>query len=352
MGSIKINVRDLETANFDKFCAITLEVVYGLARDPSEVEFVRSGGEDLDIEGHEDDRDYWKRGLDSTTEALAIRLGLGKPNLSADKIVESDIPGLAPLCRALSRHHGKTGKPGGYLHVVGTIPMLARNLALLPLQAPEIARRIVMAIASALAAPQPIDRLNRTVADDVDGFWTRANRQLSEAELQVSKLSNEVAAALASGSDAHGASRFALALAPDEKPKAEGILVRTANPNLMKHLWASLKPYHGLRVATAVVANPETGRVAVLTAGHEKLDILPVVAELKRRFPGIDLEANVQRGSFIWDPRSSKAKGPDAATVAAVLGECLAIPATPAPAPAKSGGTLKASLGDKLKHLR
>jgi len=341
MGT-KINVRDWESVNFDKLCAIAVEIVHVLGLDPKDIEFVRNGGEDLDIEGDPADREYWKRGGRSMTELLAIRHGLGKPDLDGLKLLESGIPGLVPLCQALAQNHGKVqGKGGGQLYQKGTIPMIARNLAMLPEQAPVAARRIVAAVAKALKTGKPVSSLVETVAYDAERCWSAINEDLAKAEYKVYEEANLIAASLASRSERADTRRFPLATSPD----AEGLEVRTVNPNLMKHLWAALKNIEALRIAAAVVVNPETGRIAVLTSQQEKADVRPVLGALAKRFPGAEFDANFDRGSLVWDPRFSKKPGPDAeAVVEAVSGQLLVRPPITVQPP-----SFKMTLGDRLR---
>lgn len=359
----KIRVHDLESLNIDKFCAIALEIEYVHGLKPEDIEFVRSGDHDLDVEGDLADREYWKCDGRSMTEMLAIRHKLGTSNLLVNNLIASDIVGLVALCESLAKNHGKTGKGGGQLYKKGTIPMMARNLAVLPAQAMEIAHQIVIAISKALKSQYPVASLMEQVVHDEQHCWERYNKALADAEYKVHDLANAVALDLSKQSTVvgparfepsttklDGARRFALTR-PSKWPIApEVIELPTTNPNLMKHLWASCKLVANLRVAAAVVINPETGRIAVMTSKQEDVDIRPVVAALHERFPGAEFDANLERGSIIWDPRFSSKPGPDAAAMLQVVCDHLFIhehePVSETPP------TFKVTLADRLSNRR
>lgn len=345
MGKIRVLIRDLEAVNFDKLCRLALELDVVRQAPLEAIEMVSHGPygpDDFDVEGDEIDREYWKRGGRSMTELYAIRMGLGTADASGVVCVDSPVlgPGLVSLCQSLAENHGKVpGVKGGSLYRRGTIPNIAKNLSLLPEYAPEIALKIIKAVAAALEDKHPIMALIAAAGAE----WDEIDDALSDAERAVADSARMIARALHEGAYAQGGT-FPLAQAPaaeERLPSPVGIAVSTRNPNLMKHLWAALKAMEPLfRVAAAVVSHPETRRVAVLCSQRHDVDVRPVAEALALTFGDVFV-VNAERNSIVCDPRDAQ-EVPTAAEIRESVSRHLAFRQEPKPAQAPA---LRMSIG-------
>ncbi|HJV32636.1 MAG TPA: hypothetical protein VJ694_01280 [Patescibacteria group bacterium] len=335
MGNIKVLVRDPESVNFDKICRLTLEIRRGDNRTFDVIEVVSDGAHDMDIEGDECDREYWKTGRRSMTESYAIRTHLDE-NLEATAVVA--------LCQALAENHGKVpGVKGGSLYKKGMIPSYAKGLTLLPDRASEIVTKLVKAVLASLKDPHPILALQAAAGTE----WDEIDSALASAERAVYEKARDVARALNEGRYADGKT-FPLAKASGAYAP-QGIAIATRNPNLMKHLWAALKAMEPhFRVATAVVSHPDTKRIAVLCSTQCPVDVGPVAKALKTRFPETEFDVNLERSSIVWDPRS-KTPGPTAEQVAEIVSAQLAFRKEER---AVQGPRFGATLGDRFVQKR
>jgi hypothetical protein len=335
MGNIaKILVRDFEACNFDKIVRATLELVHVRKMAFDGVEIVREGEHDVDLDGLEADREYWKKDGRSMTELYALRVGLGTPAIRVGlgeeagptrfALAESGVRGLPALCQAIAANHGKVpGTKGGGLYKRGSIPSFSKVLTLLPERASEIVARIAKAVAEALETENPVRFLNEAAALS-DGYWDDLDAAVAAASRAVYER--------------------ARALVRSMTP-SDVIHVPTRDAELPKHLWAAIKSvWPNEAVRAMVVSNPETGRVALLTNHQLRVDVRPAAQALKKRFPETGFDVNLDRGSVVYDPRS-KTPAPDLGWLIEIASERL----RPAPEAPPVRSSMGVTFGDAFR---
>jgi hypothetical protein len=316
--------------NFDKICRLALELAYVRKLKLDDLVVVTSGDHDADIDGETGDREYWKGSYSSMTEAYAKRVDFGGP-----------LAGLASLCDLLAQNHGKVpGIAGGFLYNPGMIPNYARNVAVLPRRASEVVRRIAEEVVDALLRKDGW----RTFASAAGEGWDELDAAFADAERAVFDKARIIARDLEAGRCADGEA-FSLAKWSGQR-RPQGIVLRTRNANLMKHMWKLLrKP--DFQVAVAVLRNPDTGRLAVLSSNQHRVDIGPVVKALSERFPKTEFDVNKECGRIIWDPRTGS-EDPTAEAVCEILAAHLVPRTDQQPKPQAQKLALGVTLGDKL----
>lgn len=333
-NTVKILIRDFESCNFDKVVRATLEIVHVRKTAIDGVEVVREGEHDVDLDGLEADREYWKKDGRSMTELYALRVGLGTPAIRVGLgeeagptrfvLAESPIRGLPALCQAIAANHGKVpGTKGGALYRRGSIPSFSKVLTLLPERASEIVGRVVKAVAKALEAENPVRFLNEAAALS-DGYWDDLDAAVADASRAVYERAREMVRSMTPSDVVH---------------------VPTRDPELPKHLWAAIKSvWPNESVRAMVVSNPETGRVALLTNHQLRVDVRPAAKALKKRFPETDFDVNPDRGSVVWDPRS-KTRAPDLVRLLEIVSERL----RPAPEAPPARTSMGVTFGDAFR---
>lgn len=335
MGILSLGFDNLEASNFDKFILLVLELVYVRRQNLDEVKVIVGKTDDpavLDVEAFI--AQFHREGERSRTESYAFSKGF------AGASVVHHVPGLSSLRHALAKNHGKVkGIKGGYLYDPRMFPSISRNLPLLREEAPELILKLLRAIADLLEVE---DAEKRLIALGTDAEWDPVIRRLAQAEIGVYQDACKAALDLEEGKYPHG-ELFDLHRADAGQL---GVLLRTQNTNLMKHLWRAFSDL-GLKVAVAVVCNPETGRIAILTAKHLQVDIRSMAKALEEGFPGARFDVNLDGGRVIWDPRLSEKPGPTPASAQAIVARHAAFlrPSAPWHRP----DAMKLTLEERLK---
>lgn len=296
MGKSKaiVHVSDLSSVNFDKICRAALQLT-GI--DPGHIRVliggtladVRAGIPADTILSLDEGRGP---GMRSATEEAALASKAVCKDDSGQLVGIASLPGLVALCEALADHQGPLRKMAAY-EVLG-------NLALLPERASELIIEGIDIAMIAMGHPQPLRRIAGVE-------WDEVRIELQKAELRTYEQATGLVRALQNvGHAARGSLKgtiFRLELAPQGGDVPVGLAIETENPNFTKHLWAALGKVGCIfPVATVVVSNPVTGRVAVMCSNKYRVSVAKVAAALAQTY-GEVFTVNLERNQIVWDER-------------------------------------------------
>ncbi len=339
-ASLIIQIRDLQAVNIDKLALLVLATTDWKFHEIEVVIDPEARPHALDLEALT--QRYYKKEGRSLTETYALEHGLGTVGPDGT-IASSSITGLVGLCYAFAMNHGKVnGIQGGGLYTPNTIPNAARNLPLLSQEAPTVVIMALKAIAYILSLESKngvaIEFSTLAAAPE----WVGVLSRLRSAEQRVAHDASRIADALAAGRSIEAADLFDLKQA---KEGEKGLVLRTIDPNLMKHLWAALAKAH-LRVAVALVGNTDTGRIAVLTSSRFDVDLSRLARHCQESTAASGFDINLEGGRIIWVPGRSEVPGPSLEGLRQLAADNVGFRTRSVRAP-QAGDGLKASIADR-----